>query len=41
MTLFDDREKTDRHGAPLAVRMRPRSVDEVVGLVERLARLLP
>ncbi len=31
MTLFDAGTAADRPGAPLAVRMRPRSVDEVVG----------
>ena len=31
MTLFDDRDRADRPDAPLAVRMRPRTVDEVVG----------
>lgn len=31
MTLFDDREHSDRTDAPLAVRMRPISIDEVVG----------
>ena len=37
MTLFDDREQADRLDAPLAVRMRPRSVDEVVGQQAALA----
>lgn len=37
MTLFDDREQADRVDAPLAVRMRPRSVDEVVGQQAALA----
>ena len=31
MTLFDDGLAASRAGAPLAVRMRPRSIDEVVG----------
>lgn len=31
MTLFDDGLDAARRGAPLAVRMRPRSLDEVVG----------
>ena len=31
MTLFDDRLQSDNSGAPLAVRMRPRSISEVVG----------
>lgn len=36
-TLFDDREQGDRLDAPLAVRMRPRSVDEVLGQSAALA----
>ena len=41
MTLFDDREQADRHDAPLAVRMRPRSVAEVVGQQAALAEGSP
>ena len=41
MTLFDDREQADRHDAPLAVRMRPRSVAEVVGQQSALAEGSP
>lgn len=41
MTLFDDRETSDRSGAPLAVRMRPRSIDEVVGQQAALAEGSP
>ena len=37
MTLFDDRDRADRPDAPLAVRMRPRTVDEVVGQEAALA----
>ena len=37
MTLFDDREHGERGDAPLAVRMRPRSVAEVVGQQAALA----
>ncbi len=41
MTLFDDRELPDRPDAPLAVRMRPRSVAEVVGQQAALAEGSP
>ncbi len=41
VTLFDDREQSDRHDAPLAVRMRPRSVGEVVGQHAALAEGSP
>lgn len=41
MTLFDDREQSERHDAPLAVRMRPRSVAEVVGQQAALAEGSP
>ena len=41
MTLFDDREQPDRADAPLAVRMRPRSVAEVVGQQAALAEGSP
>ena len=41
MTLFDDREQADRVGAPLAVRMRPRTVAEVVGQRAALAEGSP
>ena len=41
MTLFDDREQGDRGDAPLAVRMRPRSVAEVVGQQAALAEGSP
>jgi putative ATPase len=41
VTLFDDRVNPDRHGAPLAVRMRPRSVAEVVGQGAALAEGSP
>ncbi len=37
MTLFDDGLTGSRSSAPLAVRMRPRSVDDVVGQDEALA----
>ena len=37
MTLFDDGLSAGRSSAPLAVRMRPRSLDEVVGQEEALA----
>jgi len=37
MTLFDDGLSQARAGAPLAVRMRPASIDEVVGQDEALA----
>jgi putative ATPase len=37
MTLFDDGLDPARQSAPLAVRMRPRSVDEVVGQDDALA----
>ena len=37
MTLFDDGLDPARASAPLAVRMRPRSVDEVVGQDDALA----
>ena len=30
-TLFDEGSAPDRPGAPLAVRVRPRTIDEVVG----------
>ena len=36
MTLFDDGLAASRASAPLAVRMRPRSIDEVVGQEEAL-----
>ena len=41
MTLFDDRDRADRPDAPLAVRMRPRTVDEVVGQEAALAEGSP
>ena len=41
MTLFDDRDQADRADAPLAVRMRPRSIDEVVGQQAALAEGSP
>ena len=41
MTLFDDREQSDRADAPLAVRMRPRNVEEVVGQSAALAEGSP
>ena len=41
MTLFDDRDRADRPDAPLAVRMRPRTVDEVVGQESALAEGSP
>lgn len=41
MTLFDDREQPDRADAPLAVRMRPRTVAEVVGQEAALAEGSP
>ena len=37
MTLFDDRLQSDNTGAPLAVRMRPRGISEVVGQHAALA----
>jgi putative ATPase len=37
MTLFDDGLSAGRSSAPLAVRMRPRAIDEVVGQEEALA----
>ena len=37
MTLFDDGLSSGRSSAPLAVRMRPRSLDEVVGQDQALA----
>ncbi len=37
MTLFDDGLSTSRTSAPLAVRMRPRTVDDVVGQESALA----
>ena len=36
-TLFDDDTGPDRPGAPLAARMRPRTLDDVVGQPEALA----
>jgi putative ATPase len=36
-TLFDDREQADRANAPLAVRMRPTTIAEVVGQSAALA----
>lgn len=41
MTLFDDRERSGRADAPLAVRMRPRSVAEVIGQQGALAEGSP
>lgn len=41
MTLFDDREQSDRPDAPLAVRMRPRTVEDVVGQQSALAEGSP
>ena len=41
MTLFDDREQADRPDAPLAVRMRPRTIDDVVGQQAALAEGSP
>lgn len=41
VTLFDDREQADRSSAPLAVRMRPRSIEEVVGQEAALAEGSP
>ena len=41
MTLFDDGLSPGRAGAPLAVRMRPASVDEVVGQSAALAEGSP
>jgi putative ATPase len=41
LTLFDDRDQPDRADAPLAVRMRPRSVAEVVGQQAALAEGSP
>ena len=41
MTLFDDGLAPTRAGAPLAVRMRPESVDEVVGQSAALAEGSP
>ena len=35
-TLFDDATAGDRPGAPLAARMRPRTLDEVLGQSEAL-----
>jgi len=37
MTLFDDGVSSARSSAPLAVRMRPRTLDEVVGQEQALA----
>ena len=37
MTLFDDGLSSSRTSAPLAVRMRPRTVDDVVGQESALA----
>ena len=41
MTLFDDREQFDRPDAPLAVRMRPQSIEDVVGQQAALAEGSP
>lgn len=40
-TLFDDDTSPDRPGAPLAARMRPRTLDDVVGQPEALAAGAP
>ncbi len=37
MSLFEESLSPNRPGAPLAVRMRPRSIDEIVGQVRALA----